>query len=168
MKFSVYIPPIADKQKVPVIFLPLYSASTCAVPSKGRAAHPAVFQVLYFLSGLTCDDQTFIVKSNAQRRAAEHGIALVVCDTSPRGLNISGEDEDWDFGTGAGFYLNATEPKWKQYRMYDYVVKELPEVLQRLSELDVKRVSLPLTPHSVLCLREACASLCNTTKRCSI
>lgn len=65
-------------------------------------------QVLYFLSGLTCDDQTFIVKSNAQRKAAEHGIALVVCDTSPRGLNIDGEEDDWDFGTGAGFYLNAS------------------------------------------------------------
>lgn len=64
--------------------------------------------MLYFLSGLTCDDQTFIVKSNAQRKAAEHGIALVVCDTSPRGLNIDGEEDDWDFGTGAGFYLNAS------------------------------------------------------------
>jgi hypothetical protein len=54
-----------------------------------------VCQVLYFLSGLTCDDQTFIVKSNAQRKASEHGIALVTCDTSPRGLNIDGEEEDW-------------------------------------------------------------------------
>ena len=96
--------------------------------------------MLYFLSGLTCDDQTFIVKSNAQRKAAEHGIALVVCDTSPRGLNIDGEDKDWDFGTGAGFYLNATEPKWKQYRMYDYVVKELPEVIKTLPGLDASKV----------------------------
>ena len=96
-------------------------------------------QVLYYLSGLTCDDQTFITKSNGQRKAAEHGIALVVCDTSPRGLGIEGEDEDWDFGTGAGFYLNATEPKWKQYRMYDYVVKELPELLKDFSELDTQK-----------------------------
>ena len=96
--------------------------------------------MLYFLSGLTCDDQTFITKSNGQRKAAEHGIALVVCDTSPRGLKIDGEEEDWDFGSGAGFYLNATQPKWKQYRMYDYVVKELPEVLQSLSGLDVHKV----------------------------
>ncbi len=99
-------------------------------------------QVLYFLSGLTCDDQTFIVKSNAQRKASEHGIALITCDTSPRGLNIDGEEEDWDFGTGAGFYLNATQPKWKQYRMYDYVVKELPEVLQSLAGLDVHKVGI--------------------------
>ncbi len=99
-------------------------------------------QVLYFLSGLTCDDQTFIVKSNAQRKASEHGIALVTCDTSPRGLNIDGEEEDWDFGTGAGFYLNATQSKWKQYRMYDYVVKELPEVLQNLAGLDVHKVGI--------------------------
>lgn len=96
--------------------------------------------MLYYLSGLTCDDQTFITKSNGQRKAAEHGIALVVCDTSPRGLGIEGEDEDWDFGTGAGFYVNATEPKWKQYRMYDYVVKELPELLKSLSELDTHKV----------------------------
>ncbi|KAL0051224.1 hypothetical protein WJX82_004076 [Trebouxia sp. C0006] len=115
MKFSVFTPPAADKQKVPV---------------------------LYFLSGLTCDDQTFIVKSNAQRKASEHGIALVTCDTSPRGLNIDGEEEDWDFGTGAGFYLNATKSKWKQYRMYDYVVKELPEVLQSLAGLDVHKASV--------------------------
>ena len=100
-----------------------------------------LLQVLYFLSGLTCDDQTFIVKSNGQRKAAEHGIAIVVCDTSPRGLNIEGEDKDWDFGTGAGFYLNATQPKYKQYRMYDYVVKELPEVLQSLPNLDTSQVS---------------------------
>ena len=104
------------------------------------AEHIWACQVLYFLSGLTCDDQTFIVKSNAQRKASQHGIALVTCDTSPRGLEIAGEEEDWDFGTGAGFYLNATEAKWKQYRMYDYVVKELPEVLQSLPGLDVHKV----------------------------
>ncbi len=110
------------------------------VSSQELAYHILVCQVLYFLSGLTCDDQTFIVKSNAQRKASEHGIALVTCDTSPRGLNIDGEEEDWDFGTGAGFYLNATQSKWKQYRMYDYVVKELPEVLQSLAGLDVHKV----------------------------
>lgn len=115
MKFSVFTPPASESTKVPV---------------------------LYFLSGLTCDDQTFIVKSNAQRKAAEHGIALVVCDTSPRGLNIDGEDDDWDFGTGAGFYLNATQAKWKQYRMYDYVVKELPQAIQSLPGIDVNKASI--------------------------
>lgn len=85
------------------MFVALLAELTFCALELGRPS-----QVLYFLSGLTCDDQTFIVKSNAQRSAAEHGIALVVCDTSPRGLNIDGEDDDWDFGTGAGFYLNAS------------------------------------------------------------
>lgn len=140
MKFSVFTPPAADKQKVPVSLL---AKSIHAVNSQELAYHILVCQVLYFLSGLTCDDQTFVVKSNAQRKASEHGIALVTCDTSPRGLNIDGEEEDWDFGTGAGFYLNATQSKWKQYRMYDYVVKELPEVLQSLAGLDVHKVGIP-------------------------
>ncbi|XP_066315826.1 S-formylglutathione hydrolase-like isoform X3 [Miscanthus floridulus] len=84
--------------------------------------------VLYWLSGLTCNDENFIMKSGAQRAAAAHGIALVVPDTSPRGLNIEGESDSYDFGVGAGFYLNATNEKWKIWRMYDYVVKELPKV----------------------------------------
>ena len=104
MKFSVFTPPASESKKVPVgdIVMLLAWPTICAL----KLARP--LQVLYFLSGLTCDDQTFIVKSNAQRKAAEHGIALVVCDTSPRGLNIAGEEDDWDFGTGAGFYLNAS------------------------------------------------------------
>nr|CAB3479401.1 unnamed protein product [Digitaria exilis] len=115
--------------------------------------------VLYWLSGLTCTDENFIIKSGAQRAAAAHGIALVAPDTSPRGLNIEGESDSYDFGVGvpyrlgykaylslkvlwmcliiyshllllgAGFYLNATNEKWKNWRMYDYVVKELPKVL---------------------------------------
>ncbi|KAM3354492.1 hypothetical protein ACQJBY_025272 [Aegilops geniculata] len=85
--------------------------------------------VLYWLSGLTCTDENFIIKSGAQRAAAGHGVALVAPDTSPRGLNVEGEADSWDFGVGAGFYLNATNEKWKNWRMYDYVVKELPKVL---------------------------------------
>ncbi|KAF7025949.1 hypothetical protein CFC21_038093 [Triticum aestivum] len=85
--------------------------------------------VLYWLSGLTCTDENFIIKSGAQRAAAAHGVALVAPDTSPRGLNVEGEADSWDFGVGAGFYLNATNEKWKNWRMYDYVVKELPKVL---------------------------------------
>lgn len=103
MKFGIYIPPQAETQKVPV---------------------------LYWLSGLTCTEQNFITKAGAQRVAAEKGIILVAPDTSPRGVNIEGEDDSWDFGSGAGFYVDASEEKWKtNYRMYSYVTKELPEVV---------------------------------------
>lgn len=97
MKFSVYLPPAAESGKVPV---------------------------LYWLSGLTCTDENFLTKAGAQRVAAELGIMLVMPDTSPRGLGIAGEDDSYDFGSGAGFYVDATEPKWaKHYNMYTYVAK---------------------------------------------
>lgn len=81
---------------------------------------------LYWLSGLTCTDENFVQKAGAFRQASEEGLAIVVCDTSPRGAGIEGEDEGWDFGTGASFYLNATQSKWaKNYNMFDYVNKEL-------------------------------------------
>ncbi|XP_066307930.1 S-formylglutathione hydrolase-like isoform X1 [Miscanthus floridulus] len=99
--------------------------------------------VLYWLSGLTCNDENFIMKSGAQRAAAAHGIALVVPDTSPRGLNIEGESDSYDFGVGAGFYLNATNEKWKYWRMYDYVVKELPKVLSdNFEQLNTSQASI--------------------------
>ncbi|KAF0926825.1 hypothetical protein E2562_027416 [Oryza meyeriana var. granulata] len=99
--------------------------------------------VLYWLSGLTCNDENFITKAGAQRAAAAHGIALVAPDTSPRGLNIEGEADSWDFGVGAGFYLNATNEKWKNWRMYDYVVKELPKVLSdNFEQLNTSRASI--------------------------
>ena len=97
-------------------------------------------QVVYYLSGLTCTDDNVIQKSGCQRKAAELGLALIAPDTSPRGLGIEGEDESWDFGTGAGFYLNATQPKWKQYRMYDYITEELPEVLAHVDGLNLAKV----------------------------
>ena len=82
---------------------------------------------LYALAGLTCNEETFVTKSGALRLAAEHGLAIVASDTSPRGANIAGEDEDWDFGTGAGFYLDATEAPWSShYRMGSHVSRELP------------------------------------------
>lgn len=82
--------------------------------------------VLYWLSGLTCTEQNFITKAGAQRYAAEHGIVLVAPDTSPRGDDVADAD-GYDLGKGAGFYLNATQAPWaKHYRMYDYVVDELP------------------------------------------
>lgn len=86
--------------------------------------------VLYWLSGLTCTDENFMVKAGAARMAAELGIVLVCMDTSPRNLGIEGEDDSYDFGSGAGFYLNATDPKWsKHYNMYDYVTDELPQLI---------------------------------------
>lgn len=99
--------------------------------------------MLYWLSGLTCTDENFITKSGAQRAASAEGVALIAPDTSPRGLNVEGEADSWDFGVGAGFYLNATQEKWKNWRMYDYVVKELPNLLQEnFPQLDTSRASI--------------------------
>ena len=83
---------------------------------------------LLWLSGLTCTDENFMVKSGAQRYAAELGMAIICPDTSPRGTDFPGEHDSYDFGSGAGFYVNATQAPWSEnYRMYDYVVRELPE-----------------------------------------
>lgn len=103
MKLSVYVPPQAQAQPLPI---------------------------LYFLSGLTCTEENFMVKAGAQRYAAELGLILVVPDTSPRQTGIPGEDEDWDLGMGAGFYVDATQAPWSShYRMYSYVTEELPELI---------------------------------------
>ncbi|MEM7556805.1 MAG: S-formylglutathione hydrolase [Cyanobacteria bacterium P01_A01_bin.84] len=86
--------------------------------------------ILYFLSGLTCTEENFIIKAGAQKYAAKHGLMLVVPDTSPRNTGIKGEDNDYDLGTGAGFYVDATEAPWSDYyQMYSYVVEELPRVI---------------------------------------
>jgi S-formylglutathione hydrolase len=98
------------------------------VPDTGR---PRRAPALYYLAGLTCTEETFMVKAGAQRWAAELGLVLVTCDTSPRGLNLPGEAETWDFGVGAGFYLDATEAPWAgHYRMGSYVNEELPAVIE--------------------------------------
>jgi S-formylglutathione hydrolase len=103
MRFAVYLPPQAEREKLPV---------------------------LYWLSGLTCNEQNFITKAGAQRYAAEHGIVVVAPDTSPRGDDVA-DAEGYDLGKGAGFYLNATQAPWaKHYRMYDYVVDELPALIE--------------------------------------
>lgn len=103
MKFAVYQPPQAQSEPVPV---------------------------LYFLSGLTCSEENFMIKAGAQRYAADYGLMLVVPDTSPRQTGIPGEDKDWDLGTGAGFYVDATVVPWRShYRMYSYVVEELPQLM---------------------------------------
>ncbi|HYG07300.1 MAG TPA: S-formylglutathione hydrolase [Stenotrophomonas sp.] len=86
--------------------------------------------VLYWLSGLTCTEQNFITKAGAQRYAAEHGLILVAPDTSPRGEAVA-DAEGYDLGQGAGFYVNATEQPWAtHYRMYDYIVEELPALIE--------------------------------------
>ncbi|HWK74356.1 MAG TPA: S-formylglutathione hydrolase [Povalibacter sp.] len=109
MRFSVYLPPQAEQGAVPV---------------------------LYYLAGLTCTEETFIIKAGAQRLAAELGLALVAPDTSPRKARISGDDASWDFGLGAGFYVDATEAPWSQhYRMYSYVTSELPQLVASLANV---------------------------------
>jgi len=111
MTFSVYLPPQAKNGKVPA---------------------------LYWLSGLTCTDDNVRVKAGAQRYAAEHGIALIFPDTSPRGDDVADEKDRYDLGKGAGFYVNATQAPWENhYQMYDYVTQELPALLEK---------NLPLIP----------------------
>jgi S-formylglutathione hydrolase len=86
---------------------------------------------LYYLAGLTCTEETFMIKAGALRCAAEHGVMLVACDTSPRGLDLPGEHDDWDFGSGAGFYVDATAAPWAaHYRMASYVNDELPALVE--------------------------------------
>lgn len=107
MEFAVYLPPVAV------------------------GSNPKKVPVLYWLSGLTCTDQNFMQKAGAQKKAARLGMAIVCPDTSPRGLDLPGEDDSYDFGSGAGFYVNATRQPWApHYRMYDYVVKELPQLVE--------------------------------------
>jgi S-formylglutathione hydrolase len=116
MRFGVFLPPQAEAGRVPV---------------------------LYWLSGLTCTEENFIAKAGAQRVAAELGLALVVPDTSPRGLNLPGETESWDFGAGAGFYVDATESPWsRHYRMHSYVAKELPALVAAEFPVDSARAGI--------------------------
>mmetsp|Transcript_41385 Transcript_41385/g.68106 ORF Transcript_41385/g.68106 Transcript_41385/m.68106 type:complete len:734 (-) Transcript_41385:144-2345(-) len=106
------------------VFIPLKASSTRKAP------------ILYFLSGLTCNEDNFITKSGAPQYAARYGLALVCPDTSPRGVDIAGDSDAWDFGKGAGFYVNATQAPWsKYYNMYDFVVTELPKALQSIKSL---------------------------------
>ncbi|MEQ8442321.1 MAG: S-formylglutathione hydrolase [Alphaproteobacteria bacterium] len=89
------------------------------------------FPVLYWLSGLTCTWENFVTKAGAQRYAAENGVVIVCPDTSPRGDDVPDAADEYDFGKGAGFYVNATQQPWsKNYRMYDYVVDELPGLIE--------------------------------------
>eukprot|EP00877_Chromochloris_zofingiensis_P000252 jgi/Chrzof1/10227/Cz04g33100.t1 len=115
---------------------------------QGADAAGTKLPILYYLSGLTCTDENVMQKSGVQRDAAAHGIAFIAPDTSPRGIGVEGESDSWDFGIGAGFYLNATQEKWRNWRMYDYITKELPELLgKHFQNLDVGKASI--TGHSM-------------------
>ena len=104
--------------------------------------------VLYYLSGLTCTDENARTKSHFAQEAGRVGLAVVFPDTSPRGVEIEGQDDSYDFGSGAGFYVNATEPKWsKNYNMYDYVTQELPNIVGQL--FPVNDSKLAISGHSM-------------------
>lgn len=121
MKFSVYLPPQAAHGRVPALF---------------------------YLAGLTCTEETFPIKAGAQQFAAQHGLALVAPDTSPRGAGVPGETDAWDFGVGAGFYVDATEAPWStHYRMYSYIVDELRETV--IGELPIDGARLVIFGHSM-------------------
>jgi S-formylglutathione hydrolase len=113
MRFAVFTPPQAAKHAVPV---------------------------LYYLAGLTCTEETFMIKAGAQRVAAELGLMLVAPDTSPRGVPLPGDSTSWDFGVGAGFYVDATQEPWSaHYRMYAYVTRELPALIAGSFPADMQR-----------------------------
>ncbi|QEI05217.1 S-formylglutathione hydrolase [Pigmentiphaga aceris] len=98
---------------------------------------------LFYLAGLTCTEETFVTKGGAQQYAAEHGLILIAPDTSPRGAGVPGEADSWDFGVGAGFYLDATEAAWaKHYRMESYITDELFDLVTRELGVDAARVGV--------------------------
>ena len=117
MTASIFLPPAIEHKTVPVV---------------------------YWLSGLTCSDQNFVTKAGAQRKAAELGIAIVCPDTSPRGDDVPDDPEGaWDFGLGAGFYVNATQQPWAlNYQMKDYVSRELPDLIGAQFKVDNHRKSI--------------------------
>ncbi|TSD81935.1 S-formylglutathione hydrolase, partial [Mycobacterium sp. KBS0706] len=121
MRFAVYVPPQAQERPVPV---------------------------LTYLAGLTCTEETFIIKAGALQHAAEFGLMLVAPDTSPRDRRHPGDDESWDFGLGAGFYLDATQEPWRDgYRMHAYVTRELPEVIGK--HFPARRSAMGIFGHSM-------------------
>ncbi|MCC7275755.1 MAG: S-formylglutathione hydrolase [Alphaproteobacteria bacterium] len=113
MRFAAYLPPVAEKGRVPA---------------------------LLYLAGLTCTEETFATKAGALRHAAEAGIALIAPDTSPRDRRHPGDDAAWDFGLGAGFYVDATAAPWREgYRMWSYVTRELPALVDAHLPIDPAR-----------------------------
>ncbi len=127
MPFSVFLPPQ----------LPTH-------PQQSSKALP----VLWYLSGLTCNDQNVVTKGGFQRFAAELGLIVICPDTSPRDAGIAGEDDDWDFGSGAGFYLDATAKPWsRNYRMESYLIDELPALI--LPQIGAESSPQGITGHSM-------------------
>lgn len=121
MKFSVFVPPV-----------------------KGTAPVPTLF----YLAGLTCNEETFAFKAGAQRFAAEHGLMLIAPDTSPRGAEVDCETEDWAYGLGAGFYVDATQEPWRRhYKMESYVSEELYSIA--IAELNAKAGHIGIFGHSM-------------------
>lgn len=123
-----------------------HASAACAGPMKFAVYVPpqalagARVPALYYLAGLTCTEETFAIKAGAQRLAAELGLALVTCDTSPRAARFPGDDERWDFGQGAGFYVDATEAPWAgAYRMRTYVLDELIPTIEAAFPVRVDR-----------------------------
>jgi len=105
-----------------------------------QALAGAKVPVVTYLAGLTCTEETFVIKAGAQRVAAELGLMLVAPDTSPRGAGLPGEDEAWDFGTGAGFYLDASQEPWsRHYNMYSYITRDLPAAIEARFPADMSR-----------------------------
>ena len=99
--------------------------------------------VLFYLAGLTCTEETFMIKAGAQRFASQHGLMLVTCDTSPRGAGVPTEDDHWDFGTGAGFYVDAQQQPWAgHYRMESYVARELFDIATTVLPGDAQRAGI--------------------------
>ena len=141
MTFSIYLPPQARQAPVPV---------------------------LYWLSGLTCSDENFVTKAGAQQHAAEYGIAIVCPDTSPRGEGVPDDEESaYDFGLGAGFYINATEQPWAtHYQMYDYVVEELPALINAEFPVDGSKVAI--SGHSMGGHGALTVALKNPERYCSV
>ena len=120
MRFSVFLPPQE-----------LIDAAGGKVPA------------VVFLAGLTCNEETFMSKAGAQKLAAELGLALIAPDTSPRGADVAGESDSWDFGVGAGFYLDASEPPWqKNYRMESYITEELLPLISVSLPVDATRLGI--------------------------
>jgi S-formylglutathione hydrolase len=145
MKFSVYLPPQSRSGKVPV---------------------------LYYLSGLTCTEETFPIKAHAQQVASELGLMLVAPDTSPREPRLPGDADSWDFGQGAGFYVDATQAPWAtNYRMYSYVTRELPEIVTANLPADAAATGIfghSMGGHGALTCALRNPSMYRSRRRCNV
>ena len=121
MRFSIYLPPQAQQETVPAVF---------------------------FLAGLTCTEETFMIKAGAQLYAAQYGLMLISMDTSPRNTGIAGDTDDWDFGAGAGFYLDAIEQPWSgHYLMESYITQELYNIV--IEQFPVDKLKIGISGHSM-------------------